>query len=506
MKVAIGRLFHESHWYNPVPTSLHTLEIVRGDDLLEQGRSTGSTLGGGISVFESNSLTVLCGISDLSHAPSGPIVHDVFIAECEYWKSRLERMKPDAVFLDLHGAMATTENGDDPEGEFLELIRNTTGETCVIGCGLDMHAHITPKMLTNADIVIACKENPHVDFNETGQHVAKLMLLAMAGAVKPVYAMAKARCFYTGGLMTTSGPLRDMNARARATEKRYENILDISLCNTFRFKDALDVGEVALVMSNGPSRSALSIANNFAQEFWDRKEEFVDNYLDIDSFLSQLQSEKGQGLKPVVAADMGDRTLAGAWGDSTAVLQAVHGSGGVGLRGAMTLYDQESVEIAFKYAEGDNVQLSLGGKVSETTAPYHVECRLLRLNTSDIKARGPVFAGASLQFGRTALVEIDNRIQVVLTSKPGLSHDPAAFLFHGINLDSLDFVLVKSGSQFIANFKELARPLLIATPGIAHYSPGNYERQFARIWPEHDVARDNIIPARTYARNRYQQV
>ena len=83
---------------------------------------------------------------------------------------------------------------------------------------LDLHGHMTRAMLRAADILIACKENPHADVVACGERVADCLDAMLAGRLRPVMAMAKAPMFLAGAGEFASGPLAALHARARALQ------------------------------------------------------------------------------------------------------------------------------------------------------------------------------------------------------------------------------------------------------------------------------------------------
>jgi len=82
--------------------------------------------------------------------------------------------RPDAVYLDLHGAMVA-EHVDDGEGELLARVRRTVGASVPVVASLDLHANVTQRMLECADALIAYRTYPHVDMAETGARAAFLL-------------------------------------------------------------------------------------------------------------------------------------------------------------------------------------------------------------------------------------------------------------------------------------------------------------------------------------------
>jgi len=93
----------------------------------------------------------------------------------------------DAVYFCMHGAMASEEE-PDPEGWLLAETRKILGATIPIVVSLDLHGILTDRMIEHSDAIVAYHTYPHVDFFETGQRAARLLLRIVAGGVKPVTA------------------------------------------------------------------------------------------------------------------------------------------------------------------------------------------------------------------------------------------------------------------------------------------------------------------------------
>ena len=86
----------------------------------------------------------------------------------------------DGVYFALHGAMAA-ENEDDPEGFLLAEARKILGERVPIVASFDLHGILTDRMLEHTDAIVIYHTYPHVDFFETGQRAARLLLRSWPG-------------------------------------------------------------------------------------------------------------------------------------------------------------------------------------------------------------------------------------------------------------------------------------------------------------------------------------
>jgi microcystin degradation protein MlrC len=114
--------------------------------------------------------------------------------------------------------------------------------------------------------------------------------------------------------------------------------------------------------------------------------------------------------------------------------------------------------------------------------------------------RGPYRGGEWTALGPCAVLDIGGRISLLVTSKPGFTHDPEAFESNGIPLVAQDFIVVKSGYHFELNFKGLATPILVRSPGIGYYTRGLTSWQRGRFWPEHEVGDAPFIGPQNFRR------
>lgn len=493
-RILVGRLFHESHAFSPVVTSAADFVVERGEPMLAAARQSGTTLGGIVRHLEANGATLLAALS-ASGPPGGLVDHAFYLDFRAELVAAAAAAKPDAIALELHGAMGTTQC-PDAEGDLLGDLRRAVGDAVPIVVGLDLHANMTPAMLEAADICIACKENPHSDVVACGEKVASGLLRLLSGNFHPVTTLTKVRMQLPGAIETTAGPLRDLHRQALEQASADRRIWDVSIYNAYRNCDDVDVGQAVVVVSDGPCASAGAIASDLAESFWRRRDEFVDDLLSIDDALGVVASKRGR--ERFVLADMGDRVLAGAPGDSTAILAAALSR--KPLKGAIPVTDAEGVAQAKSLGVGGEGTFNLGGRMTPGFSPLPVHARVVRLGDGGFRMRGPYRGGEMTSLGATAVLQIDGRLSVLLTAKPGFTHDPEAFESNGIDIGEQDFVVVKSGYHFTLNFAGIASPLFLRTPGIGYYTPGLNSWKRARFWPEHDVGDRPIIGPVTFQR------
>jgi microcystin degradation protein MlrC len=201
-----------------------------------------------------------------------------------------------------------------------------------------------------------------------------------------------------------------------------------------------------------------------------------------------------------VLADMGDRVLAGAPGDSTAILQHALCRAD-GLKGAIPVTDADAAAAAIRAGVGAPVNLTIGGHITPGFAPLAVRGTVLSISDGKYMTRGPYQAGERQAMGPAAVIAIDGRLSVLLMTRSGYSHDPEAFRSQGIDVAAQDFVVVKSGYHFKLNFAGIATPLVLATPGLGYYTKGLLRWTKARFYPEHPIE-DPQIHAELFTRSR----
>lgn len=491
-RVLVAQLFHETHGFNPHLTPVERIAVRRGDELLENARGTGTTLGGIVDRLSALGYEIVPTLGFLI-SPSGPIEHAFYVSLREELLARARSERVDAIALDLHGAMCTTES-TDAEGDLLTLLRSQA-RGIPIGIGLDMHAHVTRAMLRSVDVCIACKECPHIDFHECGARVVDCLHAMLQGSLKPTRAMAKAPMIHLDSGLTRSAPLSEIIAHAREIMAREPAIQDISLYQVYRFSDYdEEKGSTAVVLANDAPDVAARAAEELAQHFWHERERFRGSLPTVDAALDQVAQEAHR--RPFVFGDTGDRVIAGAPGDSTVILQAAlrHPAR---LKGVAPLTDPESVSAARAAGVGARVKLTIGGRFTPGFTPFEVSGTVVHVGDGQYEISGAVLRGERASLGPTATLLIEDRLSVLLTSEPGLTHTPAAFTSQDIDLRSQDFIVAKSGQHFHANFAGVATPLEVATPGLSHLTPGFFPWRKSRFWPEHDVG-EPVIRARVF--------
>ena len=379
----------------------------------------------------------------------------------------------DAVMLFLHGAMVA-DGYDDCEGDLLQRVRSAIGPHVPLGAELDLHCHLTPAMLSHADVLVGYKHYPHVDTYDRLLDLFEIVADAAEGKTRPT--MASAACHMIGLFYTTTEPMKGFVERLYATE-REPGVLNAWLAHGFPYGDVPYIGSHAVVVTDNDPTKARALARSLRDEFFAMRKDVDPVSLGIDD---AIDTALGAANYPVTIADTADNTGGGAPGDSTFFLEAL-------IRRAVDgcavgpLYDPGSVAICHDAGVGARVRLRVGGKLGpESGSPVDVECRVTAV-ADRVTQR---LNGGPSNLGRCAAISIDvgrsgatvsSGVDVVLSDRRVQAGSPDLFTALGIEPATKRILVVKSTQHFHAGFGPISAHILYAG------GRGALERDVTRI-------------------------
>lgn len=489
-RVLVAHLFHEGHCFNPTPTRAADFFVFQGDAMLEAARVSSGILGGIARALDAAGAEIIPTLSAKAR-PGGPVERGFYDDAKRRIVAAAEAEAPDAVCLSLHGAMLV-EGLADPEGDLLAALRRAVGNAVPIAAGFDLHAYCSRAMLAAADIVTACKENPHSDLQTAGERTARLALDILAGRLRPVTAYVHLPFMSRGNSETATGPLKELHDLGRAWLARAPSLVDYSIFNTHSFVDAPAMGQVVLAIANADGAMAGAAATEIATRMWQARERFVMTWPDLDAVIDRVLSEPAG--RPYVMGDKGDNVLAGAPGDGTALLWRLK-ERDADLRVALPVTDAPAVAAARAAGLGAAVSLEIGGRLTPGMRPYPLSGTVAHLGDGSFVNTGLYMRGQPLKLGPCAVIRSGN-LSVLLTSEPGLTQDPAAFESNGIAIAEQDLVVAKSFFHFKLSFDGVATPIQADTPGMSRFAPTELPYAHGRpFWPADEVTLERIAPA-----------
>ena len=483
MRIAVGCIGHETNTFSPVLTTIDNFKkgsYHRGDEIISAFRGTRTITGGFLDVAEQLNLQPVPLLWAFA-TPSGMVEHAAYqTLKTEFLTLLQNAGELDGVLLDLHGAMVTEEL-EDAEGDLIQAVRETVGETWIVTT-LDLHANITEKMAHYADVIIGFDTYPHVDCYERGFEAGQLLFGMNRGNVQPTMAYRQLPLLTAPPAQCTmKSPMTEVINALHALETE-RGVVTATLSMGFPFADITDAGISVLVTTNGDMALAETHADRFAAHIWEMRDRFTFNLHSVEAAIEIANQTDGN---PIVLADGADNPGGGGPCDGTTILRKFI-EADVQDAVIAVIADPESVDQAVKAGVGNRVQLNVGGKTdTQHGAPVVLTGSVKTLSDGRFILKGPMGRGTAGNMGRTAVVQIGG-IEIILTERRIQPYDAQVLRSVGIEPKARKLIALKSAVHFRADYTPIAHQILdVDTPGVHSPNLFNYDYQKLRrpIYP-----------------------
>jgi len=479
MRFIVAGIMHETHTFSAEPTTIETLDILRGEELLRFA-GTNHSVGGTIDQCRALGIDILPAYfaAGVSTGVPSRATFDALTAElCE----RVAALLPaDGIVLNLHGAMVA-EDFPDAEAEIARRVRDVSGHTIPLAITLDFHANIGQSMVDMATIVTTYDTYPHIDAGERAGEAVTLLKQAVEGTIAPLMSLVKPPLLPVPQAMyTSSEPFRSVFERAHRAEEAGE-ALSVTVAGGFPYADVLDAGVSVLVTTDGNTARADALAIELASLLWDAREQFiVANVPPAGAVAEAISSSEW----PVVLVDVGDNIGGGTPGDGTVLLAELLKQGAQDA--TVFIADAESAAAAYSAGPGKLVELSVGGKTDRLHGEPVLICGSVR-STSDGRwvHEGPENAGVPVEMGPTAVVRVEG-VNLVLTTHKTMPGDLQQLRSVGIEPLSQRILVVKAAVRWRGGYEPVNRhSILVNTPGLGSVDLSSFDFQHVRrpIYP-----------------------
>jgi microcystin degradation protein MlrC len=464
-RLAVARLWLEVNSFSPVPTVLEDFEAkewVRGADVLKTFAGTPTELGAVAAFAEAHPDWDVQMLRCAAAEPGGPMddaLFDRFLAEVT---GDLKAGRWDAVYLSLHGALATPSR-PNPDRDFIADVRGVVGKT-PIGVSFDMHGNFGPDIVRLADVAAGYKTLPHLDMYDAAERVLSLLVATVEGRIRPVGALARPGCIlHSFNMRTTDGPMKKIEAIARAHTK--PPILDVTPYGGFPYADSPVTGASVMVYADGDAAAAQRTADAVAAEMKRLAPEFDVVRPDAKAGLAQALAV---GKGPVAVLESGDNTYSGGIADTTGLFAALVEMNPPVRSVFAYFHDPELVARAHAAGVGASLDAPLGGRVAPVFgAPVRVQATVVTLTDGVYVSDGPMQRGITIRMGRTSVLRT-GQIDVIVTERRQPVNDVAYFTLHGIDVREVRLLCVKAKNHFRAAFAPICAAVIeIDTPGPA---------------------------------------
>ncbi len=457
-RVAVAALMFETNSFAPGRTTLADFDrgTVRGAELFRVGGGLDSVAGAAAVAADAGvELVPLLG----SYGLSGPVVEsgatEVLIARVVDALSEV-LADIDGVYLSLHGAMVA-EDCEDVEGLLLTRVRELVGPEMPIAYSADLHAHFTAAMAAATPLVAGYRTLPHVDIRETGERAMRLLVATLDGA-RPVIGWRKVAMMTSAeGQDTTVAPMSEVMARVVELDSD-PIVLDSCVFATQPWLDVTELGWSSVVIVDGESgqarasRWAQRHADELGHMVWERREQITAPKTSAAEAFAAVRSAIGG---PVILSDGADSVSGGGTGDGVQILRAL-------------LAEAEPVPGPFLMVVTDAaVAAELTAAGVGATRTVTVGARLAPRFHEPVEVTGRVsivtdgryqslYPPARADVGPTAVLVIDDRIHLVVTTRPASQLDHEVYRHVGWDIRQARAVVAKSAGGYKAHYGPLA--------------------------------------------------
>ena len=368
--------------------------------------------------------------------PGGPMTAECFEGFKTRIREELEAALPlDGVFFTLHGAMGAVGE-QDPEGVFLELVREVVGPDVPVAITLDLHCQLTPRMVANVDILAAYRTNPHRDHAAVGFRAGRILIDTVLGKVRPTSAWRTLPMVMGGGTTIDLAPtMRPIFQKMKELEKD-PRVLYCSLLMCHIWCDDPNLGWSTHVVTDDDPLLADRLADELADAAWGVRNVEPPEFSGALEAIERVRSARRRKVLPGTACvcDASDIVGAGATGENTRLLRALYEEA-TDLVSYAPIRDPGAAERLFGLVGAGMVKTELGGTLQpEVNTPVEVRGRVL-------------FAIDHENFGKTVVLDCDH-VKIVITTGPPLAMKPAFYRDLGLDPWKADICVVKSMFPF----------------------------------------------------------
>ncbi len=482
MRIAVGGFMHETNTFVAVPTIWDDFVRAGPWPTVTQGEAIRSVFRGlnlGIAHFMEKAQAAGHAIVPLAWAgaqPGGRVTDDAFERMADRLIPALQRDRPDAVYLELHGAMVT-ESHDDGEGELLRRVRSAIGPAAPILVSLDLHANVSPQMVELADFISSYRTYPHTDWGLAGARCAEWLGRVLAWGPRPARALRQ--CPFL--IPITTGctyiePAGGLYRHLSAIEQ--ETGVHLSLNMGFPPADIPDAGPS--VTAYGETQAAADAAADalFSALLAAEREFAAHRPLPAAEAVAKAIRISASASRPVVLSDTQDNPGAGAPSNTTGLIAELLRQGAertaVGI-----LHDPAAAAAAHRSGTGGTLATLGGGGTGPGQAPLPGPWRVAALSDGRFRGTSPMLRAAETRMGPTALLAQDG-VEVLVASIRQQPIHREVFTHIGVDLASRAIVALKSSAHFRAGFQEIAEQVIVClAPGANLEDPGCFA--FAKI-------------------------
>ena len=447
-RIGVASLVQETNTFSPKPTVWDDYTVLVGEDASRSLAGTNTEFAGAVAQLEQLGAEVEPLLAAWA-LPSGRVTDGTFERLVELLDQVLATVPAlDGLVLSLHGSMVA-ESALNADADLIEAARRRIGSV-PLGVCLDLHANVTERMVGLADAMVGYHTEPHVDMASTGERIARLVVRTVRGEIAPAMALAKRPMLVPAeGMRTDVGPMSEV--RRLADSSTGDRTLDVSLFPVQPWLDVPELGLGVLVVTDGDLDSAERLADQLADEVWRRRDRMVTPRL-MDP-LAAFRAARESECRPFLMAHTADCPTAGAPGDDPVMVteSARHAPD---LAVFHSVLDPDAAGRC-QGEVGNRVRVKVGGAYGNSVSQVEVEGIVTGAGSGSYRMTGRSFTGREVTMGEWSVIRTGNH-HLLVSSDPCITADPATWRHAGLDPYRADVLIVRSCSDYRANFPESA--------------------------------------------------
>ena len=433
-RIGIAGIWIESSSFSPSRTTISDFKIKKNNEIFSSYTFFDESYKDKANWFPTMRARAL---------PGGVVTKESYELMVNEIIERTKKTLPlDGLFFDIHGAM-NVEGMDDPEGDFIERIREVIGSKTLISTSMDSHGNVSKKLATNSDLITCYRMAPHEDAMESKQRALdNLIERLVSGKGKPKYkAWIPVPILLPGEKTSTRvNPGKKLYSKVDPMTKK-NGVIDAAIWVGYAWGDA--PRNHAVVMTYGDDkREVIESAEELANDFWNFRHEFEfvapTTTLDIafDNAFDYIR--KRLDFKPFIISDMGDNPTAGGAGDVTWTLDKILKMDQLKKNDSPELIyasipGPDLISKAFEAGIGNNVSGFVGAMIDDRySPPIEINGIVHSLKRGDLNAE------------LEAVIKVNNNY-IIVTNKRKPYHYISDFTELNLEPDSTGILVVKIG-------------------------------------------------------------
>ena len=433
-RIGIAGIWIESSSFSPSRTTISDFKIKKNNEIFSS-----------YTFFDNNYMDKANWFPTMRARalPGGVVTKESYELMVNEIIERTKKTLPlDGLFFDIHGAM-NVEGMDDPEGDFIERIREVIGSKTLISTSMDSHGNVSKKLATNSDLITCYRMAPHEDAMESKQRALdNLIERLVSGKGKPKYkAWIPVPILLPGEKTSTRvNPGKKLYSKVDPMTKK-NGVIDAAIWVGYAWGDA--PRNHAVVMTYGDDkREVIESAEELANDFWNFRHEFEfvapTTTLDIAFDNAFDYIKRRLDFKPFIISDMGDNPTAGGAGDVTWTLDKILKMDELKKNDSPELIyasipGPDLISKAFEAGIGNNVSGFVGAMIDDRySPPIEINGIVHSLKRGDLNAE------------LEAVIKVNNNY-IIVTNKRKPYHYISDFTELNLEPDSTGILVVKIG-------------------------------------------------------------